>query len=112
MAGGKARNKQTSGKIISGGGGVENNRNLRADGNSTVVGGIYIQCGVSWQLMIGHSYGYTVEKIFALLIAITSTFQPKPFNGRCLYERLIVFEEEDAELFFGRERSVEISLTV
>ena len=39
--------------------------------------------------------------------AITSRFQTKPFDGRCPYKGLDVFEEEDAELFFGRERLVE-----
>jgi WD40 repeat protein/serine/threonine protein kinase len=42
-----------------------------------------------------------------LLAQISSTFQSKPFDGRCPYKGLDVFEEEDAELFFGREKSVE-----
>src|SRR6185503_3289262 len=51
--------------------------------------------------------GYTSEQVSVLLTQITSTFQPKPFDGRCPYKGLDVFEEEDAELFFGRERLVE-----
>ena len=47
--------------------------------------------------------GYTVEQVSALLTRITSTFQPKPFDGRCPYKGLEAFEEEDASLFFGRE---------
>src|SRR5512147_1831873 len=47
--------------------------------------------------------GYTVEQVSALLVRITSTFQPKPFDGRCPYKGLEVFQEEDASLFFGRE---------
>src|SRR5574341_917186 len=50
--------------------------------------------------------GYTAEQVSLLLTQITSTFQPKPFDGRCPYKGLDVFEEEDAELFFGRERLV------
>jgi uncharacterized delta-60 repeat protein len=50
--------------------------------------------------------GYTAEQVSVLLTQITSTFQPKPFAGRCPYKGLDVFEEEDAELFFGRERLV------
>ena len=51
--------------------------------------------------------GYTAKQVSVLLTQITSTFQPKPFDGRCPYKGLDVFEEEDAELFFGRERLVE-----
>src|SRR5215510_10139454 len=50
--------------------------------------------------------GFTAEQVSALLTQITSTFQPKKFDGRCPYKGLEVFEEEDAELFFGRERLV------
>src|SRR5215212_809814 len=51
--------------------------------------------------------GYTAEQVSVLLTQITSTLQPKPFDGRCPYKGLEVFEEEDAGLFFGRERLVE-----
>jgi WD40 repeat protein len=51
--------------------------------------------------------GYTAEQVSVLLTQITSTFQPSPFDGRCPYKGLDVFEEEDAELFFGRERLIE-----
>src|ERR1041385_4766723 len=51
--------------------------------------------------------GYTAEQVSVLLTHITSTFQSKPFDGRCPYKGLDVFEEEDAELFFGRERLIE-----
>jgi formylglycine-generating enzyme required for sulfatase activity/transcriptional regulator with XRE-family HTH domain len=47
------------------------------------------------------------ETVSFLFTQITSTFQTKPFDGRCPYKGLDVFEEKDAELFFGRERSVE-----
>ena len=42
--------------------------------------------------------GYTAEQVSVLLTEITSTFQPKPFDGRCPYKGLDVFEEEDAVL--------------
>src|SRR5215212_1006418 len=51
--------------------------------------------------------GYSVEQVSVLLTQITSTLQPKPFDGRCPYKGLEVFEEEDAGLFFGRKRLVE-----
>src|SRR5262245_21348022 len=51
--------------------------------------------------------GFTAEQVSTLLTQITSTFQVKQFDGRCPYKGLDVFEEEDAELFFGRERLVD-----
>lgn len=51
--------------------------------------------------------GYTAEQVSLLLQQITSTFQPKPFDGRSPYKGLDIFQEEDAELFFGRERLTE-----
>ena len=51
--------------------------------------------------------GFTAEKVSALLTQITSTFQVKKFDGRCPYKGLDVFEEDDAELFFGREKLVD-----
>lgn len=51
--------------------------------------------------------GYTSKEVSALITQITSTFQPKPFDGTCPYMGLDVFEEGDAELFFGREKLVE-----
>src|SRR5512137_2990763 len=63
---------------------------------------------VSGQVNIaGGNIGFTAEQVSALLAQITSGFQPKPFDGRCPYKGLDVFEEEDAELFFGREQLVE-----
>jgi WD40 repeat protein len=50
--------------------------------------------------------GYTAEQVANLLTQIQSTFQPKPFDGRCPYKGLDAFEEEDADLFFGREKLV------
>ncbi len=50
--------------------------------------------------------GYTAEQVSVLLTQITSKYQRKAFDGRCPYKGLDVFEEEDADLFFGRGRLV------
>jgi uncharacterized delta-60 repeat protein len=47
------------------------------------------------------------EAVSFLFTQITPTLQTKPFDGRCPYKGLDVFEEEDANLFFGREKLVE-----
>jgi WD40 repeat protein len=47
------------------------------------------------------------ETVTFLFTQITSRFQIKPFDGYCPYKGLDAFEEEDAELFFGRERLIE-----
>jgi WD40 repeat protein len=47
--------------------------------------------------------GYTVDQVQTLLAQISSTFQPKPFDGRCPYLGLDAFSEDDADRFFGRE---------
>src|SRR5512133_2628678 len=51
--------------------------------------------------------GYTVEQVSLLLKEFTTNYRRKPFDGRCPYKGLDVFEEEDADLFFGRERLVD-----
>ena len=52
------------------------------------------------------SIGYTVEQVRTLLTQISSTFQPKPFDGHCPYLGLDAFTEDDADRFFGRETLV------
>src|SRR5690348_376924 len=49
---------------------------------------------------------YTAAQLAALLDQISKTFQPQPFDGRCPYIGLDAFTEENADLFFGRERLV------
>jgi formylglycine-generating enzyme required for sulfatase activity len=61
---------------------------------------------IGGDIRIGPTIGYTAEQVSDLLKQITTTLQPKPFDGRCPYKGLEVFGEEDAELFFGRERLV------
>ena len=79
---------------------------VQADNNSIAVGGINIGGSVGGNITIGHS-GYTSDEVSVLITQIKSTFQPKPFDGRSPYKGLDVFDEEDAELFFGREKLVE-----
>lgn len=47
--------------------------------------------------------GYTADEVRALLDHIATTFQPRPFDGRCPYLGLAAYDENSADLFFGRE---------
>jgi WD40 repeat protein/energy-coupling factor transporter ATP-binding protein EcfA2 len=76
---------------------------VNAENNSNAVGGISAGGDISGNIHIGN-VGYTADQVSILIAKIQSTFQPKPFDGRCPYKGLDVFEEEDAELFFGREK--------
>ena len=40
--------------------------------------------------------GYTVEQVSTLLTQISSTFQPKPFDGRCPYPGLDAFSQAES----------------
>jgi hypothetical protein len=51
--------------------------------------------------------GFTAKQVSVLHAQITSTFPSKPFDWRRPYKGLDVFEEEDAGLFFGREKLIE-----
>jgi WD40 repeat protein/energy-coupling factor transporter ATP-binding protein EcfA2 len=75
-------------------------RNIRVGNITKVSGEVTIAGGDIYK-------GYTREQVSDLLTQITSTFQPKPFDGRCPYKGLDAFAEEDAELFFGREQLVD-----
>jgi formylglycine-generating enzyme required for sulfatase activity/energy-coupling factor transporter ATP-binding protein EcfA2 len=77
---------------------------IQADNNSIAVGNISAGGNIG---DININTGYTVSQVSILITQIRSTFQPKPFDGRCPYKGLDVFVEEDAELFFGREQWVE-----
>ncbi|HXQ38285.1 MAG TPA: hypothetical protein VN843_30040 [Anaerolineales bacterium] len=78
---------------------------VQADDNSIAIGGIKVGGNVG-DIRIGHTIGYTADQVSVLLKEIKSEFQLKPFDGRCPYKGLDVFEEEDAEFFFGREALV------
>lgn len=79
---------------------------VNAENGSIAVGSISVGGDISGDINIGNT-GYTANQVSILLAQIQSTFQPKPFDGRCPYKGLDVFEEEDAELFFGREKLVD-----
>lgn len=51
--------------------------------------------------------GITDGQVATILETIQSKFQLKKFKGQCPYKGLDAFEEEDANLFFGREKLVE-----
>ena len=80
--------------------------NVQADQYSIAIKELHVGRDVGGDIRIGHTIGYTAEQVSVLLKQITTTLQPKQFDGRCPYKGLEVFEEEDAELFFGRERLV------
>lgn len=80
--------------------------NVNAENNSIAIGSIAIGGNVQGNITIGNT-GFSSEEVSSLLKEISSTFQPRPFDGTCPYKGLDVFEEEDAELFFGREKLIE-----
>jgi energy-coupling factor transporter ATP-binding protein EcfA2 len=81
----------------------------QVENNSVTVGNLHVGSSVGGSVVIGSGnvVGYTSEQVSALISQISTTFQVKPFDGRCPYKGLDYFEEEDAELFFGREKLVE-----
>ena len=81
-------------------------QSIQANENSIAIGGISIGGNVG-DIRIGHTIGFTSDQVSTLITQISTTFQVKPFDGRCPYKGLEVFSEEDSELFFGREKWVE-----
>jgi WD40 repeat protein len=81
-------------------------QNIQASDNSVAAGNISIQGSVAGNFVIGNT-GFTAGQVSSLLTQISTTFQPKPFDGRSPYKGLDYFEEEDARLFFGREKLVD-----
>src|ERR1041385_2048674 len=81
---------------------------IQANNNSVAVGSVSVGGPIDGSLIIGshNVVGFTSDQVFALITQISTTFQVKPFDGRCPYKGLDFFEEEDAELFFGREKLV------
>jgi WD40 repeat protein/energy-coupling factor transporter ATP-binding protein EcfA2 len=86
---------------------TQDSQSIQANENSIAIGEIRVGGSVGGDIRIGHTIGYTSEQVSTLITQISTTLQPKPFDGRCPYKGLDFFEEEDAELFFGRERLVE-----
>ncbi|MBI2976920.1 MAG: WD40 repeat domain-containing protein [Chloroflexi bacterium] len=86
----------------------EENKSAERDGAQ---GGVSI--GNSAQVTVGGDIvgrdkivGYTAGQVRALIADLAGQFQPKPFDGQCPYLGLDAFTEEDADRFFGREKSV------
>jgi WD40 repeat protein len=52
------------------------------------------------------TYGYTYEQAVALVEQIRRAGQPEVWDGRAPYVGLAAFQEQDAALFFGRERLI------
>lgn len=84
----------------------QDNQNIRATDNSIAVGNVTVGGSIGGNLTIGNT-GFSADQVSILITQIATTFQPKPFDGRCPYKGLDVFDEEDAELFFGREKIVD-----
>ena len=47
--------------------------------------------------------GYTLQEVEDLIVKLGSSFQSKPFDGRCPYIGLDSFTEDEADRFFGRD---------
>ena len=50
--------------------------------------------------------GMEAQQVQELLHQIAQDYQPRPFSGECPYVGLAAFTEQEAEMFFGRERLV------
>ncbi|HEX9332486.1 MAG TPA: hypothetical protein VF896_11385, partial [Anaerolineales bacterium] len=85
---------------------AQGTQNVQADDNSIAVGNVSVGGSIGGDFFIGNK-GFSAEEVSVLVAQISTTFQPKPFDGRCPYKGLDVFDEEDAELFFGREKLIE-----
>jgi energy-coupling factor transporter ATP-binding protein EcfA2 len=107
MARRKAGDHKAAKKNITDAGDEENISRVQAEDNSIAIDEINIGGDVSGTITIAHTIGYTAAQVSDLLEKITSRLQPKKFDGRSPYKGLEVFEEEDAELFFGRERLID-----
>ena len=84
---------------------TQDNQSIQANDNSVAVGNVTIGGSIGGNLTIGNT-GFSADQVSTIIAQITTTFQPRPFDGRCPYKGLDVFNEEDAELFFGREKIV------
>jgi hypothetical protein len=86
--------------------GEQQHQGIQASDNSVAVGNVSIGGSIPGNLTIGNT-GYSAEQVSTLIAQISTTFQPRPFDGRSPYKGLDYFKEEDAELFFGREKLVD-----
>ncbi len=74
----------------------------QSDGVSVDAEQVHIGGDVVGRDKIVSYQGYTVEQVSVLISQISTTFQPRPFDGRCPYLGLAHFDEDSADLFFGR----------
>jgi WD40 repeat protein/energy-coupling factor transporter ATP-binding protein EcfA2 len=74
--------------------------NIRVGNVRNVSGEVAIAAGDIYK-------GYTADQVATLIQQIKSEFQPRKFDGRSPYKGLDVFEEEDADLFFGRGKLID-----
>src|SRR5512135_1762838 len=79
---------------------------LSASERGVVAGGDVSGTVITGDIAGDVTIGYTAAQVNALLEQITTTFTPKPFDGRCPYVGLDAFDEQDADRFFGREKLV------
>ena len=86
--------------------GTQDNQGVHANDNSVAVGNVTVGGSIGGNLTIGIT-GFSADQVSTIITQISTTFQPKPFDGRCPYKGLDVFDENDAELFFGREKLVD-----
>ncbi len=52
-------------------------------------------------------HGYSADQVQGLLTELAARYRPRSFDGRCPYPGLGPFHEDDAALFFGRERLIQ-----
>ena len=67
--------------------------NVQADDHSIAFKELYVGGDVGGDIRIGHTIGYTAAQVSVLLKQITTTFQPKKFDGRCPCKGFFVFKE-------------------
>ncbi len=85
---------------------------IQADNDGIAIGSLSIGGSVDGTIIIGdhntvNTLIITEEQVIEISARLSTQYQPQPFDGNCPYRGLDVFEEEDAELFFGRERLVD-----
>ena len=66
----------------------ENIHHVQADDHSIAFDQLHVGGNVGGDIRIGHTIGYTAEQVSVLLKQITTTLQPKPFDGRSPYKGL------------------------
>ena len=84
------------------------------EGDAGRVGGDKISVGASKDSIIAAGAGarvtvhkgLTAEEVATLVVALKQKDQPQVWDGRIPYLGLKVFQESDAEFFFGREELV------